>query len=582
MLSKNHSSHLLISFVIVLLALGSCKNSGVDLKKSQEIVSSLKNSPKGLNPVINLSGDENQINGILHFPLADYNPVSLQFEPILIKDIPTAEMVKEGPFTGKLKYDMEIIPEATWDNGMPITGRDYAFTIKSILHPLSNAIRFRAYLNNISEVVVDSQNPKKFTVYLDQRNIADVELVSGIPILPEYHYNPSSSLQSASISQLKDEKLYAELEAKDSSILNFAEAFNSTKYSRDSVVGCGRYRLKEWLSDQYIKVERKENHFFEGSTKAMEIAIPQEIIFLLAPDQATSLAQLKSGNLDIYDRIDYQQMADLKSDENYSQQFEFESVSIPRAYYLSINTRKPELQDKEVRQALGYLMDVDTLISSYENGFGKRINSPFLSITDKSEVTPRKYNLKKAILLLDEAGWKDSNGNQIRDKLINGKLVELDIQFMSTSSQLGQLVANIFKQLCKPAGVNIDIQTVDQTTLRKQLNNLDFEMTTAAASQSLAPYDPYALLHTDNADPGESNVFNFGNSKSDSLIELIRSTTDVKERDQAYIDLEKILAEEMPIIFLYSPVVHIVHKKEVNGIITIKKPGFVIQSFERR
>lgn len=581
MLYPCRSFYPLFVLFIAFLTLGSCKNNETTKTETKEIVSSLKNSPKGLNPVINLSGDENHINGILHYPLADYNPVSLQFEPILIKAVPTPKVVEEGKYVGQFRYDMEIIPEASWDNGDPITGYDYSFTIKSILHPLSNAIRYRAYLSKISGVVVDKDNPKKFAVYLDQRNIADVELVSGIPILPAYHYDPSSSLKSVTIDELKDEALYAKLEASNPEVSDFAESFNSVKYSRDSIIGCGRYRLKEWLSDQYIKLERKDDHFFEGSDNPMKLGEPQEIIFLLSPDQASSLAQLKSGNLDIYDQIDYQQMADLRADKNYSERFDFKSVSIPRAYYLSINSRKPELQEKKVRQALGYLMDVDTLISSYENGYGKRISSPFLSVGDKSEVTPPTYDLEKAIQLLEEAGWKDSNGNQIRDKSIDGELVELDIQFMSTSSQLGQLVANIFKQLCRPAGVNIDIQTVDQTTLRKQLNNLEFEMTTAAASQSLAPYDPYALLHTDNSDPGEANVFNFGNSKSDSLIELIRTTTNVQERDKAYIELEKILNDEMPIIFLYSPIVHIVHKKEVTGITSIKKPGFVIQSFKR-
>jgi ABC-type transport system substrate-binding protein len=85
--------------------------------------------------------------------------------------MPVIEEKGEG-----IAYTFEIHEEAVWDNGTPITGYDYAFTIKSILNPKVNAAHVRGYIEFISDVIVDPENPKNLQ-YLPMRSILSVKLL---------------------------------------------------------------------------------------------------------------------------------------------------------------------------------------------------------------------------------------------------------------------------------------------------------------------------------------------------------------------------------------------------------------------
>lgn len=571
----------LILLCLIFFSLNACKSPDQEKIQTDKIVISLENTPKGLNPLIYLSGPDMLVESLLFFPLADYNPVTLKYEPILIEKLPTSQIETSGDYKGKIRYDMDIIQEAKWDDGSPITASDFLFTIKAIFHPKTNAVKLRAYHSHLTDVIIYEESPKKITVYLDTKSIADMELLTSIPVLNKSFYDPNSTLEKVAISTLKEEANYASYASQNPDIEKFAEVFNSTKYSQDSVNGSGRYKLKEWLADQFLTLKKKENHFFAESTSPLKIAEANEIVLLFTPDQATALAQLKSGNLDIYDNISAAQLEDLRNDETYKDMFHFESVKTPKLYYLALNKRNAVLKEKSVRKALAYLCDVDTIISSYEKGYGERINSPFLSVDSKSELEDIKFNRKKAEEILAFDGWKDTNGNDILDKNIDGKLMELELEIMGTGSPLGELIGGVFNQLAAPSGIKIIPIIIDQTEYKKRLKNFDFAITTAAVGQSLSPYDPYPSLHTDNADPGEGNITNFGDDASNRLIEIIRTTEDEKTRDSAYLDLENMIAEDQPYIYLYAPTVHIVYKKNIEGIVSIKRPGFAINTFKR-
>lgn len=572
----------LFFLVLVFLVFQSCKDEVPENQDIENIVSRLDISPKGLNPTMNLSASANNIYPLLYLPIAGYNPETLKFEPTLIDELPTAIKITDGKYAGGVEFNMRIKDEAKWDDGKDITAKDYLFTIKSINHPKTNSIRYRAYIDNLAEVVLNPDDRKELTVRFKKLNIAATELATTIPILPQHIYDPSFAMDLIDMEDLKDEKAYQIKAKANPGIDSFAIVFNSPKHTREVVVGNGRYRLKEWLSDQYIRLERKENHWIENGKSALTDAYPKEITFLLTPDNAAALAQLKADQFDIYNGLSAQEVEDLKSNESYNEKFDFYQIKLARYYYININSRKEKLADKRVRKALAYLMDVDTIISSYEKGLGERINSQFLTVDELSTLEDIKFNRKKADELLADAGWVDTNDNGILDKSINGELTELEVDFVGTGSPLGQLISGVYKQMAAPSGIKINVVNLDRTKYKQQMSNLDFDLSVGGKGQSLAPYDPYAMLHTDNVDPGEGNLSNFGNAESDALIETIRTTTDPKVRDQAYLDLEKIMNDEQSIIFLYSPMANIAVKKGLKGVISQKKPGFAVNTFRKK
>lgn len=129
----------------------------------------------GNTAVIRMEGDADRLNPYLvttnygrmvvenlFMYLLTYDPSTLTLQPDLAVSRPKAEDITSGPYAGGVAYTFEILPEAVWDNGSPVTGYDYLFSLKAILNPLVQAAAVRAYLGDLAAVEVDAANPKNF------------------------------------------------------------------------------------------------------------------------------------------------------------------------------------------------------------------------------------------------------------------------------------------------------------------------------------------------------------------------------------------------------------------------------------
>jgi len=567
-------------YICVAIFLFSCATEKKEVT-TDRITTNLQRSPAGLNPLLYLSAQDNMINTMLFSTLCDYNPSTLKYEPLLIKEIPKAIPSPSTVYPNAIRYEVELLDEVKWDDGSSMTGEDLVFTMKLIFLPSTNAIKYRSYMKSIYDVVVDSDNPRKVTFFFSENSISSMELITNFAIMNRKFYDKNGVLDDVQLNELIDSEAYAQRKNKEE-LDAFGEIFNSSTFSVDSINGSGPYRLKEWLSDQYVILEKKENYWGENSGKILLKAYPKELQYIITADKAAAFTQLKAGVYDIYDGLSTSQYEEMKSNESYAAEYELKTVQLQRFYFVILNSRRKAIADPAVREALAYLMDVDTLISSLENGLAERINSPFLTVDSRSKLQDIKYNEDKAKTLLAEANWEDSNNNGTLDKVIDGQLVELKLNGISTGSQLGQVIFGVLKQNAANVGIEIIVDNIERATYQKRLKTHDFDVTISGKGLSLAPYDPYAMFHTDNTDPGEGNYGNFGNAKSDALIEKIRLTQDTEARDQAYLELEKEIFEEKPYIFLYSPTNKMAIRKSIQGVTTIKSPGFAIQTFHKK
>jgi peptide/nickel transport system substrate-binding protein len=370
---------------------------------------------------------------------------------------------------------------------------------------------------------------------------------------------------------------------KDSSLQNFAAAFNSNEYSRNIIEGAGPYRLDSWEVDQFIKLVRKDNWWGDDLSVTNLYNEPGEIIFRVIKDDQTAINLLHEGGLDIMAEIPALSFEDLKKDSIINQQFNFYTPSLPRYYYLGLNTRNPELEDKDVRRALAHVIDVDAIISNLESGFGTRtigFINPSTPYYNKA-LPLLDFSIEKAKNTLKDEGWGDQDKDGIIDKIVDGKFVEMELDMVVSGSQLGQQIALLFQQSAKEIGIQINIDTRDQAGIRNAVNNLDFDVIALAAGQAITPPDPYQSWHTDNDKPGAGNRFGFGNARSDSIIEAIREELNEQERNKLYKEFQEILYDEQPVIFLYNPQERIIVNKNYEGIISSKRPGYFAGSFKK-
>jgi peptide/nickel transport system substrate-binding protein len=546
----------------------------------------LAKDPQRINPIIRSTSTAREVYQYLFLPMAEYNPQSLEFDPILINKLPEKREEAEGDYAGGVSYTFEILEEAVWEDGIPITGKDYLFTLKTIMHPQVNAARWRSVLNRISDIKLDETNPKRFSVYFKKDYMLSLEACASVEIFPEHIYDPELKLRSVEYFQLLDEDKLANVLKQDSSSIAFAVSFNSANYSRDIVSGAGPYKLTDWKTDQFIVLERKENWWGNAFPERPFLqAYPAKIVLHIIADEAAAITQLKNGGLDILKGISGINYKDLESDESLRNSFSFNSPQLMRYYYLGLNNRSPLLDDKSERNAIAHLIPMDKVIESLEEGMGVQIVGDFLPTRNyyNKDLKPITYDLELANQLLSKAGWSDTDGDGVKDQILQGRKQDLVLRMHVSGSKLGNSLALILKESAASAGVKIEVVQKKFSLIRNEnLSTGDFEIVALVKTQSLTPNDPYLSWHTDNAKPGGSNYFGFGSIETDRLIEQIRNSKSEEERKDYYLEFQEKIFDQQPVIFLYAPKEKIVSSNKLEGVISMKRPGYFANTFKRQ
>jgi len=485
----------------------------------------------------------------------DYQALALS--PQLIKAAPTAQDITEGEFAGGQSFAYQILPEATWDDGKPVTGLDYAFTLKALFNPKMPTQRFLGYLEFVRDIKVDEANPKQFTIFTNKKYFLNMEAISSLPVLPEHVYDEGGLMKKFVLKDLTDPAKSAALSA-DPALQQFADAFTSPKFSREVVSGSGPYKLVEWVDDQRVVLAKKENWWGDklaGQNPLLQ-AYPDTFVFLPIQDQVAAIAAIKDESVDVATEVDAKQFSELRQVDFVQKIYNFLTPPTYTYFYTAMQNRNPKLADKRVRRALAQCVDMDMVIKDLYDGLAERAVGPF-SPEKKyydASLKPLAMNLDEARKSLEDAGWKDSNGNGTVDKTIDGAVVELKLQYLySTGSTFSENFSLLLKNNAQKVGIEIEPMSVEGKVLGEKLKNGEFELAARGASNQPVPDDPKQLWHTDSAQPGGSNYSRFGNAESDALIDAIQNAPDEATRAKLYKDFQQLIYNEQPIMFLFSP-----------------------------
>ncbi|HKK79707.1 MAG TPA: ABC transporter substrate-binding protein, partial [Phaeodactylibacter sp.] len=346
------SSLLLLSlfgFALFTYSCGGEAPSGSAVDSESVVYARLPAEPDRLNPLLSTSTYGRVINEQLFLSLLQYNSQTLVPEPQLAKAAPEVRNLEEGPYAGGVSYTYEIHEAASWDNGSPITGHDFVFTLKALLNPKVASAPFRPYFEFVEDVRVDADNPKRFTVFVDKKYILSEAVINSVQILPAYAYDPEGLMEGIELTQLTNSEQAAALAEKNENLQAFAEAFNSPEMSREKerIAGSGAYRFERWETGQQIILEKKEDWWGEGMAEEFSVlqAEPDKLVFKIIPDPTASLAALKDGQVDVMAQIDAQDFMDLQTNEMVQEQFNLHSPPSFIYYYVAMNNRDPKLAD---------------------------------------------------------------------------------------------------------------------------------------------------------------------------------------------------------------------------------------------
>lgn len=493
-----------------------------------------------LNPIVSNDASASEIDGYIFEQLNQIDNITYDLIPWL------AELPEESP--DHLSYTYRLKKNVKFSDGQPMTGEDVIFTIKVIKNPYADDAALRNYFEMVQSVELVNNDP--FTVkFIMNRPYWRARWSLGLtPIVPKHILDPDHLNDQIKFSELVDFNT-----AKgNKSIQQYAEFINQQEVSRSPkyVVGTGPYMLEDWKTGQAVTLAKNENYWF----KDFNPYYPRKIIFRTITDNSASLVAAKNKEIDAMFVI---QPIDFYRNLDNPDQFQLKKAkpSEPTYSYLTWNQKNPIFQDKKVRLALAYLVDRKTIIDKILYGDAVLIQSHIFYLNKKylnDQLPIIQYDPEKAKQLLAEAGWKDSNGDGVLDKVIDGKKYDFRFTFLSNNNPVRKQILLIVIDAFKKAGIDAGLQDLEWTVFLDKTKKHEFDAIYGAWQLNVTPEDPYQIWHSTQSQGEGSNIESFINKESDALIEAFRNEFDDNKRIDIIKKWQQLIYDEQPYTFMWS------------------------------
>lgn len=577
----------------LLLLAGSCKNTEAD-KNRNPVLDKTENTlnirieaePTGLNSLIAPQGYSRYVSGQLFMNLGIPNPATASIEPLMVTEIPTPTQVADGPYKGDYAFAFEIVPEAVWDNGTPVTGHDVLFTYKIIGNPKIPLTEWRSFTDIIHNIEVDPANPKKFTCYFRSYYILALETLCQTPVYPEYKFDPNGLMKPFALVDLLDPKKAEALAKTNPNIDAFAAFFTDPSFANqpDKIGGCGPYRVETIKPGEGVILVKKENWWGDrlaSKNKWLNIG-PTKLVFRVVPDENAVETGLKNGEYDVVATLAPQRYIAMKSNPLIASGYDFETPVQTQFNYWLMNFKNPVLADGQVRKALAHLPDYQTIVNVIQQGMAERTIGPINVIKPyyNKSITPYPFDLNKAKEILAQDGWTDTDNNGVADKMINGKKTELNLKLLTSGKfEINKQIAMLIVENAQKVGVHIEPVWKDLSEITDDLKKGNYETAMLGAGQFPGLDDLTQLYHSKNAVPGGSNRGGYASQEADQLMDEIRVTADPEKRKALYFKIQERLHEDLPMIFLTNARQRMLFSKRFKHFTSLDRPGFLPQYF---
>lgn len=293
----------------------------------------------------------------------------------------------------------------------------------------------------------------------------------------------------------------------------------------------GPYKFVERVQNDRIVLDRFADHWEKEKYHF------DKVTFRIIPDSTVRLANLRSGQLDMLERLAASDVKGAKADAA------LKVVSIVGLGYqgISINLNNgpraetPLGKDKRVRQALSLSIDREALNQVVFEGLFEPTAQPFPSSSpyyDKSFPVPKR-DVAKAKALLKEAG-----------------LTTFSFEMQVANSPVDQQVGQVIQAMASEAGIDVKLRSSEFATMLKSQTAGDFQATRVGWSGRV---DPDGNLHQFVTTGGGINDTKYSNPAVDKELNASRVVYDVAARKVHFDAAGKILREDLPIVYLYLP-----------------------------
>lgn len=398
---------------------------------------------------------------------------------------------------------LHLRPGVRWHDGQPFSAADVAFTIALARNPAVGADQ-RSDFDPVG--AVDTPDAATVVLHLTRPAPFLKQALAHLGILPEHLYEGKAVRRAAA--------------------------------SR-APVGTGPFRFESWKQGEELVLARNPDYW--GHKAHLD-----RVRFRFVRDREVAYELYRRGQIDLLWSVPPAHLDEARTDPRLSGSRLY--VWTPRAYYFIVwNTARGRLADPRVRRALTLLVDRKRFDQIAFGGHARPITGPYLPGTPGYDpaVAAWPYDPAAAKKLLAEAGVKS-----------------LKLTFLNTAgSRTVEQLATLLKEDFAPAGVTLEVATVDFAVLLDRLRHHAFD---AAALRWVISIDQdnWDLFHSG----GGQNFGSFASPDADRLLDQIRATADDGARHALERQLHRLVHDQQPYTFISMSEVETLMQPRVHGL----------------
>ncbi|MEK7213870.1 MAG: ABC transporter substrate-binding protein [Patescibacteria group bacterium] len=469
--------------------------------------------PRSINPVLAFSDADRDLSTLIYSGLMKYN------HGVLVNDLAEKYSISEDG----LVYTFILKDNIYFHDGKPLTTDDIEFTIQKIQDSVLKSPKRADWAN----VIIKKISPSEIQFILKQ---------------------PYSPFLSNTTIGILPKHIWKNVDA---------DQFIFSQYNIEPI-GSGPYKLKDIKRDaggipqSYDLVSF--NKYYDN-----EAYISSFTIFFY-PNEKDLIEAFNNGKVESIASISPPEAVKIASSTN----ARILDTPLPRIFGVFFNQNNaPVLANKEVRQALNMSIDKKKIVEKVLLGYGISMDSPIpIGIIENATSTPS--NKDRAKELLAKSGWL-INKDGILEKKDKKSTQILEFSITTADSPDLKQVAEIVKSEWESIGAKVAIKIFEYGDLSQNIiktRKYDSLLFGEFIGKDL---DLYAFWHSSQRNSPGLNVSMYVNSKADKLLEDARAASDENTKKNIYESFNKIIQDEVPAVFLYSPEYMYIVPKKVQG-----------------
>ncbi|MBM3147417.1 MAG: ABC transporter substrate-binding protein, partial [Actinobacteria bacterium] len=469
-----------------------------------------------LNPFVGYQNVSYQVYYLNFDTLVNYDPATLEPIPGLAE---RWEISEDGRV-----WTFFIRKDAVWQDGEPLTAHDVAFTYTYVIDNELSA--FTNYTTSIETVTATDD----YTVRFECSQPRATMLQMWVPIIPEHIW---SSIDP--------------------------EEAQSTYPNDPPVIGSGPFQVVEWKRNRYVRMVANKD-YWDGAPHI------DEIMFRIYTSNETLAADLLTGVLDMSNYIDAAQFKRFQDEPGWTAHAAVGAYFDELGFncYDGPSKGHPILRDPQFRTAVSWAIDREAVARIAFNGraapatgmLPARYYSAELDYHYEPPAAEKQtYDPARAKELLDEAGFRDTDGDGVRE--YKGKPIELRLWALQEKvayATAGKLITGWLEDV----GLRIDFQTLDDGTVSDHMYAYEGDVFTPDFDLFIwgwgGDFDPGFLLSVFRGDQIENwSDCNWSNPAYDSLYVEQEACLDPQRRKELIWRMQELIYEENPYVVLVYP-----------------------------